>query len=87
MSVTIRFCGAARTVTGSCYLVETPSGRFLIDCGLFQGQKTLKELNYHAFPFRPADVSPVRWLALLVGAVAEDSIEETVDRLAFEPLW
>ena len=55
MSVTIRFCGAARTVTGACYLVQTQSGRFLIECGLFQGQKTLKELNYHAFPFRPAD--------------------------------
>ena len=59
MSVTVRFCGAARTVTGSCYLVESRSGRFLIDCGLFQGQKTLKELNYHAFPFRPADVDCV----------------------------
>ena len=59
MSVTIRFCGAAHTVTGSCYLLETPSGRFLIDCGLFQGQKTLKELNYGAFPFRPADVDAV----------------------------
>ncbi len=59
MSVTIRFCGAARTVTGSCYLVETPTGRFLIDCGLFQGQKTLKELNYGAFPFRSGDVETV----------------------------
>jgi metallo-beta-lactamase family protein len=37
MSVNVRFCGAARTVTGSCYLVQTQSGRFLIDCGLFQG--------------------------------------------------
>ena len=53
MSVTIRFCGAARTVTGSCYLFQTASGRFLVDCGLFQGQKTLKELNYGAFPFQP----------------------------------
>ena len=42
MSVTIRFCGAARTTTGSCHLFETRSGRFLVDCGLFQGQKTLK---------------------------------------------
>jgi metallo-beta-lactamase family protein len=59
MSVTIRFCGAARTVTGSCYLFETRAGRFLIDCGLFQGQKTLKALNYGAFPFRPADLHAV----------------------------
>jgi metallo-beta-lactamase family protein len=59
MSVTLRFCGAARTVTGSCYLVETASGRLLIDCGLFQGQKTLKELNYGAFPFRPAGIHAV----------------------------
>lgn len=59
MSVTLRFCGAARTVTGSCYLFETRSGRFLVDCGLFQGQKTLKELNYGTFPFRPADVDAV----------------------------
>ena len=59
MSVTIRFCGASRTVTGSCYLFETRTGRFLVDCGLFQGQKTLKELNYGAFPFHPADIDAV----------------------------
>ncbi|MDU6835618.1 MAG: MBL fold metallo-hydrolase, partial [Bradyrhizobium sp.] len=53
MSVTLRFCGAAHTVTGSCYLVRTDKGQILIDCGLFQGQKTLKELNYGDFPFRP----------------------------------
>ena len=41
MSLTIRFCGAARTVTGSCYLLQTPQGRLLVDCGLFQGPKTL----------------------------------------------
>jgi Cft2 family RNA processing exonuclease len=51
MSITLRFYGAARTVTGSCYLFETPTDRLLVDCGLFQGQKTLKELNYGAFPF------------------------------------
>ena len=59
MSVTVRFCGAAQTVTGSCYLLQTPSGRLLVDCGLFQGQKTLKQLNYGAFPFRPADIDHV----------------------------
>lgn len=59
MSLTIRFCGASRTVTGSCYLFETAAGRFLVDCGLFQGQKTLKELNYGPFPFRPSDIDAV----------------------------
>jgi metallo-beta-lactamase family protein len=59
MSVTVQFCGAARTVTGSCYLLQTQSGRFLVDCGLFQGPKTLKALNYSAFPFRPADIKAV----------------------------
>jgi metallo-beta-lactamase family protein len=59
MSITLRFCGAARTVTGSSYLFQTATGRFLVDCGLFQGQKTLKELNYGAFPFRPADIDAV----------------------------
>jgi metallo-beta-lactamase family protein len=59
MSVTLRFCGAAHTVTGSCHLFETPAGRLLVDCGLFQGPKTLKELNYGAFPFAPADIHMV----------------------------
>jgi len=59
MSVTIRFCGAARTVTGSCYLFAMPRGRLLVDCGLFQGPKTLKELNYGKFPFRPDEIDAV----------------------------
>ncbi len=59
MSVTVRFCGAAHTVTGASYLFQTATGRILVDCGLFQGPKTLKELNYGAFPFRPADIDAV----------------------------
>ena len=59
MNVSLQFCGAARTVTGSCYLFNTPAGRLLVDCGLFQGSKTLKALNYGAFPFRPADIDTV----------------------------
>ena len=52
-TVILRFCGAARTVTGSCFWVRTKTASFLIDCGLFQGSKTLKELNYRPFPFDP----------------------------------
>ena len=59
MSMTLRFCGAARTVTGSCHLFEMAAGRLLVDCGMFQGPKTLKELNYGAFPFEPADIDCV----------------------------
>jgi len=59
MSITIQICGAARTVTGSCYLFNTATGRFLVDCGLFQGSKTLKALNYDAFPFQPAAIDAV----------------------------
>jgi metallo-beta-lactamase family protein len=56
MDITLRFCGAARTVTGSCYLVTTPDCRFLVDCGLFQGPKTVRELNYQPFPFDAASI-------------------------------
>jgi metallo-beta-lactamase family protein len=40
-------------------LFETSSSRILVDCGLFQGPKTLKALNYEAFPFRPSEVDAV----------------------------
>lgn len=59
MSTILKFCGATRTVTGSCLLLETASTRILVDCGLFQGPKTLKALNYGPFPFRPADIDAV----------------------------
>lgn len=51
--VILRFCGAARTVTGSCFWLRMKTTSFLVDCGLFQGSKTLKELNYRPFPFDP----------------------------------
>ena len=57
MSVELKFCGAAGVVTGSSYLLQTPKVKFLIDCGLFQGTKTVRELNYGDFPFNPAEIS------------------------------
>jgi metallo-beta-lactamase family protein len=59
MTISLKFCGAAGTVTGSCYLLSHPRGKLLIDCGLFQGPKTLRELNYGPFPFVPAEIDAV----------------------------
>ena len=42
----VTFLGAAQTVTGSRFLVETPSGRILVDCGLFQGPRSLRRRNW-----------------------------------------
>lgn len=56
MTVQVKFCGAAGTVTGSCYLITAGDKQFLVDCGLFQGAKTVKELNYRAFPFDPKHI-------------------------------
>ncbi|HUY69371.1 MAG TPA: MBL fold metallo-hydrolase [Alphaproteobacteria bacterium] len=57
MSVTLKICGAARTVTGSCHLFQAGNTKFLVDCGLFQGPKTVKALNYEVFPFNPKDIA------------------------------
>lgn len=52
----IQFCGAAGTVTGSCFLISIENVKFLVDCGMFQGSKELKERNYGEFLFNPAEI-------------------------------
>jgi metallo-beta-lactamase family protein len=59
MTVSVSFFGAARTVTGSCIFLTTDYVRLLVDCGMFQGSKTLKALNYQAFPFAPHSIDAV----------------------------
>jgi metallo-beta-lactamase family protein len=59
MSLRIRFLGAADTVTGSRYLVETERARVLVDCGLFQGYKRLRERNWATLPFDPSSLDAV----------------------------
>jgi metallo-beta-lactamase family protein len=59
MSVKLHFHGAAGGVTGSCFRLETPRANLLVDCGMFQGPKTVKELNYQRFPFDPKAVDAV----------------------------
>ncbi|MEN2985175.1 MAG: MBL fold metallo-hydrolase [Thermodesulfovibrionaceae bacterium] len=48
----IHFFGATKTVTGSCFLLETEDKNILIDCGIFQ-ENSLEYLNYEPFPFNP----------------------------------
>ena len=55
----LTFHGAAETVTGSKYLLEADGASVLIDCGLFQGLKELRERNWQRLPFDPAQVDGV----------------------------
>ena len=55
----LTFPGAARTVTGSKYLLEVDGRKILIDCGLFQGLKELRLRNWEPLPVDPSDLSAV----------------------------
>jgi metallo-beta-lactamase family protein len=57
----ITFLGAAKTVTGSQYLLEAGASRLLVDCGMFQGEKALRQRNWTDPEFDPASVG---WLVL-----------------------
>lgn len=52
----LTFHGAAKTVTGSCHLLETDDVKIMVDCGLFQGSSEADELNFRPFPFSPASI-------------------------------
>jgi metallo-beta-lactamase family protein len=59
MAATLTFQGAARTVTGSRYLVESDGRRVLVDCGMFQGLKELRLRNWADPPVPPASIDSV----------------------------
>lgn len=50
MNVTAKFLGGAQSVTGSKYLIDLGEFEFLVDCGLFQGRRALRERNWDKFP-------------------------------------
>ncbi|OQW47481.1 MAG: mRNA 3'-end processing factor [Proteobacteria bacterium SG_bin7] len=55
----IKFLGATGTVTGSKYLLEAVGGMLLVDCGMFQGPKNLRQKNWNNFPVNPANLKAV----------------------------
>ena len=52
----ITFLGATRTVTGSNFLVEAVGKKFLVDCGMWQGNKEMEEENFNEFDFDPKQI-------------------------------
>lgn len=56
---TISFYGGVGSVTGSKYLLESNGKKVLVDCGLFQGLKELRERNWQDPPFRAEDIDAV----------------------------
>ncbi len=59
MKIKVHFFGAANTVTGSKFLIETPQHKILIDCGMFQGLKELREQNWKEFPIDASNIDIV----------------------------
>jgi metallo-beta-lactamase family protein len=59
MSLRFRSLGGAGTVTGSKHLIEVSGQRILVDCGLFQGLKVLRERNWAPFPIPPQSIDAI----------------------------
>src|SRR5665647_2685573 len=57
--IEVTFHGAAQTVTGSCMEVQANGHALLVDCGLFQGSRSLESLNREPFAFNPAKIAAV----------------------------
>lgn len=59
MPVALTFVGAAGTVTGSKFLLEQGGSRLLVDCGLYQGERHLRRLNWEPLQTRPSSIADV----------------------------
>ena len=78
---TLTFCGAAGTVTGSCSQLNLGETRFLIDCGLFQGNRSVRDLNYKPFPF---DAKQVDFLILTHAHIDHSGLIPKLTRAGFD---
>lgn len=59
MDVTVKFLGAGGSVTGSRYLIDLGDFEFLVDCGLFQGRRELRERNWDKLPMSPDEMESI----------------------------
>lgn len=85
MTVTLHFHGASGTVTGSCYRVVHAKGQFLVDCGMFQGNKTVRDLNYKPFPFDPKAID---FLLLTHAHIDHAGLLPRLAKLGYrKPMW
>jgi metallo-beta-lactamase family protein len=85
MTVTIHFHGASGTVTGSCYRVVHPGGQFLVDCGLFQGNRSVRDLNLKPLPF---DARGIDFLLLTHAHIDHAGLLPKLTRNNFrKPIW
>jgi len=81
----LSFFGAAGTVTGSCSMVDTGTASFLVDCGMFQGNKTIRALNEEEFPFV---VSNIDFLVLTHAHIDHSGLLPKLAKLGFnKPIY
>lgn len=59
MSMQLTFLGATHTVTGSKYLITYNDKKILVDCGLYQGYRELRERNWQPLPVAPKDIDAI----------------------------
>ncbi|MEO6395560.1 MAG: MBL fold metallo-hydrolase [Devosia sp.] len=85
MTVTLHFHGASGTVTGSCYRVVHPGGQFLVDCGLFQGNKSVRDLNLKPLPF---DAKAIDFLLLTHAHIDHAGLLPKLTKNGYrQPIW
>ena len=85
MTVTIHFHGASGTVTGSCYRIVHAAGQFLVDCGMFQGNKTVRDLNYKPLPF---DAKAIDFLLLTHAHIDHAGLLPKLTKNGYrKPIW
>lgn len=78
--IRLTFLGATRTVTGSCFLLNTTKGKLLVDCGMFQGGWETQLRNYLGFAFDPKEID---WVVLTHAHIDHCGLIPRLTKLGF----